>query len=77
MKLILPIWSRIHHIVAVAIPGTIMLFHVTHLRIFFKMETVDTVMCGILIATVMDTTARYDRHIGILPHVKVIINKIL
>ena len=55
---------------------TVMLFLVAHVGIFSNMERMDTVVPAVVAAAVVDTAARYNRNIGAVRNVEIIVNKI-
>ena len=68
---------RIEDSFAPAVAGTIMFFHVFYMRIFADIKAVNTVVFGILHATVINTAAGNYYNVAALSNIKVIINGFL
>jgi hypothetical protein len=51
-----------------------MLFHILYMRILADEETVDTVVLGSLVTTIVDTTTGYNGYVAVITNVKIIIN---
>ena len=53
-----------------------MLLYIFYLGVLAQPETVDSIMSGILVATVVDTAACHDHHIRIIPYIEIIVYQI-
>ena len=53
-----------------------MLLYIFYLGVLTKPETMNAVMSGILVATVVDTAACHDHHIRVIPHIEIIVYQI-
>ena len=53
-----------------------MLFLVAHVGIFSYMERMDTIVPAVVAAAVVNAAARYNRNIGAVRNVEIIVNKI-
>ena len=53
-----------------------MLLYIFYLGVLAQPETVNAVMSGILVATVVDTAACHDHYIRVIPHIEIIVYQI-
>ena len=74
------IHGHFRHRVQDPLPFTIalavMLLYIFYLGVLAQPETVNAVMSGILVATVVDTAACHDHHIRIIPYIEIIVYQI-
>ena len=65
--------ARIQDTFACAVTLTVVLFHIFYFCVFSHVETVNTVMLGILHTAVMNTTAGHYHYIGILTDIEIVV----
>ena len=68
---------RIQDTLAIAVAGAVMLLNIFNLGILSDIESMNTIMLGILHAAVVNAAAGYDDHIAVLADIEVIVNGLL